>query len=302
VSGIGAGTLVMPPLAAWAIARSDWRTTYLLLALLTLLVGGVGALLIAHSPERRGLLPDGDAPGARAAAPAGARARDAAPQSDWTARSALRARPFRLLYLAATVLSIGTFVPLTHLVEFALDHGLAPETSALMLGLIGAGSTAARLALGGVADRFGRRRSLILAAAGMAIMLFWWLAATDVPRLAVFAVVFGLFYGTFVALLPALTTDYFGGRHAGAVIGLLYTSVGLASFVGPTLAGLVYDLVGSYAPVIVLTAVGDLVAAGCVVLMPEAQRWRAEQARAALAPRAGETARSAGSHPGTPRP
>jgi MFS family permease len=142
------------------------------------------------------------------------------------------------------------------------------------------GSTLGRLALGGVADRLGRRHSMIVAALGMATMLLWWLAARDALGLAVFAGVFGLFYGTFVALIPALTTDYFGGRSAGAVIGLLYTSVGLGSLIGPTVAGLAYDLGNSYAPAILLTAAGNLLAVVCLLLLPDAQRWRAATSQA----------------------
>ena len=62
VSGIGVGTLVMPPLASMLIEMVGWRETYLVLGCLAAVVGGGMALLIENDPAARGLGPDGDPP------------------------------------------------------------------------------------------------------------------------------------------------------------------------------------------------------------------------------------------------
>src|SRR3984893_8526506 len=62
VSGIGVGTLVMPPLAAVFIAALGWRDAYLVLGCLAASVGAGMALLIENDPRDRGLGPDGDPP------------------------------------------------------------------------------------------------------------------------------------------------------------------------------------------------------------------------------------------------
>jgi MFS family permease len=59
VSGIGAGTLVLPPLAALIVADMGWRAAYLALAFIMLAVGAVAALLLDDQPELRGVGPDG---------------------------------------------------------------------------------------------------------------------------------------------------------------------------------------------------------------------------------------------------
>src|SRR5437764_11194749 len=61
VSGIGVGTLVMPPLATMLIAALGWRDAYLALGALAAVLGGGAALLIENDPHSRGLNPDGDA-------------------------------------------------------------------------------------------------------------------------------------------------------------------------------------------------------------------------------------------------
>ena len=96
--------------------------------------------------------------------------------------------------------SFGIFIPFVHLAAYAVDHGHSQATGVALISLIGVGSIAGRFLLGGVADRFGRRLSFAVMFVGMAVMLVFWLAATGIVALAAFAVLFGTFYGGFVAL------------------------------------------------------------------------------------------------------
>ena len=165
VSGIGVGTLVMPPLASFLIGTLGWRGAYLALGALAAAVGGGLALLIENDPRDRGLGPDGDPPpaGAKAARPEGA-----------SVSEAIRSARFISLYAACLICSFGVFVPFVHLVPYARDHGVAPSSAVLLLGVIGIGSTAGRFFLGGLADRIGRQTSLLLMFAGMALALAIW--------------------------------------------------------------------------------------------------------------------------------
>src|SRR5689334_19716697 len=60
VSGIGVGTLVMPPLASLLIDALGWRSAYLALGALAIVIGAGMALLIENDPRDRGLSPDGE--------------------------------------------------------------------------------------------------------------------------------------------------------------------------------------------------------------------------------------------------
>ena len=253
VSGIGVGTLVMPPLASLLIEALGWRVAYLVLGALAAVVGAGMALLIENDPRERGLGPDGDPPqtGAALGAPAGA-----------SVREAVRSRRFIGLYAACLICSFGLFVPFVHLVPYAQDHGIAQSSAVLLLGVIGVGSTAGRFLLGGLADRMGRRHALLAMFVGMALALLVWAGSTDLWALAAFAFAYGIFYGGFVALLPALVMDYFGGRNVGSIIGILYTSVAFGTLIGPSAAGFAFDLSHSYALPILASAAANLVAAG----------------------------------------
>ncbi len=160
VSGIGVGTLVMPPLASLFIELLGWRNAYLVLGGLAAVLGAGMALMIENDPRDRGLGPDGDPPqsGAQSVRPAGA-----------SMSEAIRSRRFIGLYAACLICSFGLFVPFVHLVPYALDHGVPQSSAVLLLGAIGVGSTAGRFLLGGLADRMGRQLALLAMFLGMAL-------------------------------------------------------------------------------------------------------------------------------------
>ena len=99
---------------------------------------------------------------------------------------------------------------------------------------------------------------------GMALALLVWASSTGLWLLAAFAFVYGIFYGGFVALLPALVMDYFGGRNVSGVIGALYTSVAFGTLIGPSAAGFTFDLSHSYI-LPILASVGANVIAACII-------------------------------------
>ena len=255
VSGIGVGTLVMPPLASFLIGTLGWRGAYLALGALAAAVGGGLALLIENDPGDRGFGPDGDPP------PAGAKA---ARSEGASVSEAIRSARFISLYAACLICSFGVFVPFVHLVPYARDHGMAPSSAVLLLGVIGIGSTAGRFFLGGLADRIGRQTSLLLMFAGMALALAVWVISTAIWQLTAFAFIYGVFYGGWVAVLPAVVMDHFGGRNVSGIIGILYTSVAFGTLVGPTAAGFAFDVSHSYTLPILASAGANIVAAAIV--------------------------------------
>jgi MFS family permease len=256
VSGIGVGTLAMPPLASLLIEMLGWRGAYLTLGALAAIVGGGMALLIENDPRDRGLSPDGDPPqsGAQPTKPEGAAISDA-----------VRSARFVSLYAACLICSFGVFVPFVHLVPYARDHGVEASTAVLLLGVIGVGSTAGRFFLGGLADRLGRELSLLLMFVGMALALAIWAISTTIWSLAAFAFVYGVFYGGWVAVLPAVIMDYFGGRNVSGLIGILYTSVAFGTLIGPSAAGFAFDLSHSYTLPILASAAANIIAAIIVI-------------------------------------
>jgi predicted MFS family arabinose efflux permease len=251
-SGIGAGTLVGPPLAALLIGVWGWRDAYLVLGGLALIIGAGMAMFIGNDPRERGLGPDGEPPAPQTAT---------AQASGFSIPDAIKSRRFIGLYAACLACSFGVFVPFVHLTPYATDHGIAKTSAVLLVSVIGIGSTVGRFFLGGLADRFGREVSLVGMFAGMALALVIWLSSTQFWPLAVFAFIFGTAYGGWVALLPAVVMDYFGGRNVSGLIGILYTSAGIGTLIGPSATGYAFDATHSYTLPIVVSIAGNVVAA-----------------------------------------
>ncbi|MBI5257189.1 MAG: MFS transporter [Burkholderiales bacterium] len=229
-AGIGAGTVVVPLVATALIGRLDWRSTLQVLALGVLLLGCGATLLLRRAPS--------------------ATAKGFAAVAGVPLGQALRSAEFRWLYVAALFASPSMFIPFAHVSAAARDLGVAPARAVGLVGLIGIGSLAGRFAIGWLADRLGRARTLALAQASMGLSYLVWAAADGYGAMAVFALWMGLSYGGAVALMPALCMDLFGARAVSSVLGTLYSGAALGNLAGPVVAGWVFDRVGGYGPVI----------------------------------------------------
>lgn len=270
VAGIGVGTLIGAPLAHWLIGSLGWRGTYLVLAALTAAGAIVSGLLVRRGPEHYGLTPDGDPP-----SPDGTNAMP----TGFTLREAIRSGPFWAIYVGALLLSFGLFVPFVHLAPYARDMGLGEGFGVLLIVLLGVGSTVGRFLFASITGWVGRRISFALMYLGAGAMLVMWSQSTTAPALVVFALVFGAFYGGFVAIAPSLAADYFGGRSLGSVIGALYSGVGFGALLGSPVAGYAFDLFGSYAGAILTGAALCLGSFIITLLTPDPARWLAGRKR-----------------------
>jgi MFS family permease len=266
VSGIGVGTLIGAPLAHHLIGEVGWRHTYLVLAALTAVGALAAGALVRPAPERYGLAPDG--------IPLATSGATTMP-SGLTLREAVRSGPFWAIFVGAQLMSFGLFVPFVHLAPYARDVGLGEGFGVLLIVLLGVGSTVGRFLFASVTGWLGRRLSFGLMYIGAGAMLVMWSQSTGAPALVAFALLFGAFYGGFVAIAPSLAADYFGGRALGSVIGALYSGVAFGALLGSPAAGYAFDLFGSYTGAILAGAVLCLVSFAITLLTPEPARWLA---------------------------
>jgi MFS family permease len=187
-------------------------------------------------------------------------AQPASPQGA-SIKDAIRSRRFIGLYAACLACSFAAFIPFVHLAPYAIDHHIARSSAVLLVSVIGVGSTVGRFFVGSLADRIGRSLALAATYAGMALTLVIWLSSTSFWPLAAFAMLFGIAYGSWVALLPAVVMDFFGGRNVSGLIGILYTSAGIGTLIGPSAAGFAYDFSHSYVLPITVGILANVAAA-----------------------------------------
>lgn len=245
VSGIGVGNLVLNPLSAKLIDRIGWRETYRWYA-----VGGVIVLLACAVVAR-------PAP------------RPAGPVDTQAVRNALRSPIFRWLYIAASLVTFALFVPFVHLTNYAKSRGISAGRAAFLVGLIGAFSVAGRVIFGLLGSRFGSKKLYLGAFTVLAASFLLWLAAgSSYAVLVVFTLVFGVSYGAFIALAPAVTSEEFGVSGLGAILGTLYTSSAIGGLFGPPVAGWLIDRNGYRTTIVIAMIVAGL---GAAALIPVAR-------------------------------
>ena len=180
-------------------------------------------------------------------------------------REAITSRRFIGLYAACLACSFGVFVPFVHLVPYAVDHGVTQARQRTAPARSASAAPSAASSSAALADWLGREMSLVAMYIGMALALIIWAVSTDFWPLAAFAFLFGVAYGGWVALLPAVVMDYFGGRNVSGLIGVLYTSVGFGTLIGPSAAGFAFDVTGRYTIPIVASILANVIAAGITI-------------------------------------
>ena len=232
-SGVGAGTLILPLLVSYLLTSVDWRIALQMMAGGVLVMGLSAGFLLKRAPSL---------PGHQSGQLAGL-----------TLADALKTSSFRWLYMGTLLGAPVMFIPFAHISAAARDAGVADAQAVGLVGLIGIGSLVGRFAIGWLADRLGRVKTLMLMQCLMGMSYLIWAGAQEAWVFALFALWFGLSYGSIVSLLPAICMDLFGGRAVSAVIGTLYTGAALGNLLGPVLAGQVFDMTQSYALVIWIT-------------------------------------------------
>lgn len=234
--GIGLGILVLSPLAQALITAFTWRGAFLGLAVLA------AALLLPLTtvllPRRAGVAPGVKVPGTIVA--------DA---GEWTLRDALRTRTLWYLLLVFFLTPVGMFAVTTHQVVYAVDRGYGHLTAVTIFGLVGALSSVGRFAFGALSDRFGRAATGVLSYGFTALGIVALLFAAGPPvlwPLYAYAFFFGLSFGARGPIISAMTAELYRGHSYGAILGVITVGQGLGMALGPYLAGVAFDALGSY--------------------------------------------------------
>lgn len=228
VSGIGVGTLVTAPVAAELIRRLGWREAYLVLAVVGTALLLVCAWLIEAPPIEL------DAP-------------------EFSVRRIVRTRQFKLMYAACMLWTVAAAIPFVFLPAYAQGVGIKAVAAAALVGFIGFASTAGRLGLGPLADRFGLITTYRFCLLVLGLCFALWLYGKSYGMLVAFALVMGASYGGAVALTPAVLAELFGTRGLGVILGTLYTGSAIGTLLGPPFCGALIDRTGSYRLAILFT-------------------------------------------------
>jgi MFS family permease len=258
--GIGVGGALVPLLAHALTEALGWRTALQVIGVLMIAIAFPLAFFVrepeAHEGKEEGTTP-------RSAAPdAGAAVRD-------SILDVLKQPAFYLLAVGSMA-SIGAVGGTSQNLKlfFAMDRGMAQGAVAQLISLVLVGSIAGRLLMGWLADRWARKRVMLLVylIVASAIPLLWLAPSPGTLRAA--AVLFGIGLGGDYMIIPLMAADLFGLKRMGRVMGIVLTADGVAEAVVPMAVAALRDRAGSYGPGFVLLVALAVLGAAAVSFLP----------------------------------
>lgn len=235
------GQLIFLPLLMFINVAMGWRTGFLVLSGVVLMLLPLVALWMRDNPSQVGALPYGST---AATAPG---ATKASPPASVSFGEALRTSSFWLLagsFFVCGATSAGLIA--THLVPHAIERGIPEVAAAATIGIMGGMNFVGTLISGWLTDRVNTRKLLATVYALRGVSLFVLPFVNDLQGLTVFAVIYGLDWFASVPPTIVLTADAFGRKALGSLYGWIFFSHQLGGAVAAIAAGLVYEWVGDY--------------------------------------------------------
>ncbi len=225
--GMGLGVLVTPPICDWLIALYGWREAFIYYSALVWVVMMAGGVLVKN--------------------PSGEISETFGENLGTTPGSVLRIRVFWLLLTVYVFLFASTYIPITHIVPFAITIGIPSPMAAAALSIYGASSIFGRITIGSLSDKIGRIRALIICSLLIGSSIVSFISIMDTFTLYLLIGIFGYFVGGIAPLMPAVIGDFFGSKSVGGIYGVFTgLAFGIGGGVGPILGGYLKDVMGNY--------------------------------------------------------
>ncbi len=236
MAGVGVGTMLMPPLATWLIETFSWRTSFVVVGLMLMVITLGAAQFLRRDPSQLGLRPLGSTPTSDSSYPV----------MDHQFSDAIRTRQAWLLAGAFVCFGFTVHTVTVHVVVHAIDLGMPATAAATVMTATGALGVAGRIGIGSLADRLGSKRLMVALFGTLSLTMFWLAFMREPWAVFAFAFIFGFTFGGIVPLNSHFVADLFGTRAHGAILGTIGFSVGLGAAIGPVFTGYCYDMLGSY--------------------------------------------------------
>jgi cyanate permease len=264
------------PVVGWMIGLWGWRTAAAASAFVVFLVGLPLAIIIKRIYDQ-----EEAATSAVEAEGSPTHSRRISSDPQFTLSEALRHRSFWFLSVAMALRHMVTEGVSVHFVILLVDRGWSTEAASGLLGLSALIGAPARIGMGWLGDMLDKRRMVmgLLLALSFSVFLMGYTAVAIVFTPCM--IIYSLAYGGLASLQEPIRADYFGTKAFATIQGASRSVITAGTFMGPIIAGFLYDLTKSYTVAFSIFAFVSLASMGCMFLAkPPArekpERWSAE--------------------------
>lgn len=251
--GFGFGGFVFGPLIGnYLIPNFGWRNTYVVMALLSLVIMALVILfLVRDHPKQKGLSPYG--------LEAGPKVNNHEPEARKTPglvlKEALQIPAFWLIVLTSAFYGMGLTGGLQNQVSILTKQGFTAGDTTFVVSIIGLTSAAGKFVFGYLCDRIDPKYTTAIAYAFTTLSLTALTLARSVHHLWLYGILLGLGMGGWAPNMAMLTRNYFGLKQYGAILGTIHLIFMLGEAIGPVVVGLTYDHAGTYHPILIIFSV-----------------------------------------------
>lgn len=263
----GIGGLAFPPFISWLIANVGWQLAWVCLAgIHVILAVVIGGALARNKPEEMGQFPDGEVSVAAEGITADSTGVSRVYQTsvDWTVGAALRTRTLWLILTCDLAVWFSLSILTIHQVAYLQDRGFSHFMAASALGLMVGMSIVGRLLCGILGTRFAGRYLIAACLATMFAGMIVLMNARTLPLVYTCSVLCGIGYGGMLVNIPVILGAYFGRTRYAQILGWTAPILTVFGAGSPVIAGLIFEITGSYMPAfqagVVLLGVGFILA------------------------------------------
>ncbi len=250
------------PLVGWIIAGWGWRRAAVVSAV-TIFAVGLPIAIFINAIYRREELDRVRADVAHATA---ASARRHSEDLQFTLGEALRHRVFWYFSSAMALRHMVTEGVSVHFVILLVDRGWSTEAASSLLGLSALIGAPARIGMGWLGDLLDKRRIMIGLLVALSFSVFLMGQTAEALIFTPCMIIYSLAYGGLASLQEPIRADYFGTKAFATIQGMSRSVQTVGTFIGPLLAGILYDLTKSYAIAFGIFSVMSLGAAAIMFL------------------------------------
>ena len=228
--GIGLGGALVPLVAVRFVAAFGWHDALRILGVAIIVIALPFALFVKEAPA--------DAHVVATTKPS---------DSKVPIRDVVRQPAFYLLMFGSMCSIAAVGGANQHLkLYLSIDHSYSQQAAAQIASLTLGASLVGRLLMGWLADRWPKKRVMLLIYLLVAAALPIPILATTHGAIVFYAILFGIGLGGEYMVIPLMAAELFGVRVLGRAMGLILAGDGVAEALAPVAVGRLHDISGNY--------------------------------------------------------